>query len=204
MINKNFKKVLGVTLGVAMAMALVVGFAVKDKTSANASPSSKVSVKDCTITLSQDSFDYTGQAIEPEVKVTYQGQDLQVGADYDVKYKDNIDAGTAKVVVKGKNNYKSSVTAKFTIKGVDIEKDCNIIVGGKTVTVFYNNQPLLRDRDYGVHMSSTKKLVKQEPVNGGYNNTYVETTYYTISGKGQFSGNVLKTDSAYVVQFEAN
>ena len=107
MINKNFKKVLAVTLGVAMSMALVVGFAVKDKISANASPISKISVKNCTITLSQDSFDYTGQAIEPEVKVTYKGQDLQVGADYDVKYKDNIDAGTAKVVVKGKNNYKA-------------------------------------------------------------------------------------------------
>ena len=52
---KKGKKVLCTIAGVAMAMALVVGFAVKDKTTASANANKKISVKNCAITLSETS-----------------------------------------------------------------------------------------------------------------------------------------------------
>ena len=46
-------------------------------------------------------------------KVTVSG--LKEGKDYFVSYSDNVEMGTATVTVKGKNNYKGTITLKFEI-----------------------------------------------------------------------------------------
>ena len=58
---------------------------------------------------------YTGQALTPEVKVTYNGAPLTVGTDYEVSYKNNTNAGTATVTVTGQNNYAGTKTVNFNI-----------------------------------------------------------------------------------------
>lgn len=71
---------------------------------------------DADFQLSGTSFNYTGEAIEPAVTVTYKGHELVEGTDYELEYKNNTNAGTASVVITGKGNYTGSVTKTFTIK----------------------------------------------------------------------------------------
>ena len=67
-----------------------------------------------TITLSADSYVYTGAAITPVVTVTDAGTTL-TPADYTVIYTNNINPGSATVTITGKGNYAGIVTKNFTI-----------------------------------------------------------------------------------------
>lgn len=59
---------------------------------------------------------YTGSKIEPDVDVSVSGKELVEKTDFAVKYSDNINVGTAKVIVNGKGIYKVlSSIANFTI-----------------------------------------------------------------------------------------
>ena len=59
---------------------------------------------------------YTGYAITPEVKATYNGEKLVEGIDYTVKYSNNIKASeAAKVIITGKGNLVKSKTLTFKI-----------------------------------------------------------------------------------------
>lgn len=69
--------------------------------------------------LSGTSFSYTGKAIKPTVKVTYDGSKLTSGKDYKLTYKNNINAGTATVQIKGIGEYSGTETMTFTIKKVN-------------------------------------------------------------------------------------
>ena len=68
---------------------------------------------------------YTGSAIKPTVKVTFDGITLKAGRDYEVKYEKNKSVGTATVRVTGKGNY-SNVTKTV--------RDCNVSVACWTVS----------------------------------------------------------------------
>lgn len=64
------------------------------------------SVANMDISLSDYWFDYSGRAIEPVVAVTLDySTKLRPGIDYTVAYKNNVNAGTASVVITGKGNY---------------------------------------------------------------------------------------------------
>ena len=60
-------------------------------------------------------FYYTGSAVKPSPKVVVGGRTLVKGTDYTLSYKNNTKVGTAKVTIKGKGNYKGSVTKSFKI-----------------------------------------------------------------------------------------
>ena len=59
---------------------------------------------------------YTGKALKPNPKVTYNGKTLKKGIDYTLSYKKNKAIGKAKVTVKGKGFYTGTKSASFTIK----------------------------------------------------------------------------------------
>ena len=59
---------------------------------------------------------YTGQAQTQAIVVKDGDVTLTEGTDYDVAYADNINAGTASVVITGRGNYEGTVTKTFTIK----------------------------------------------------------------------------------------
>ena len=67
--------------------------------------------------------DYTGTAIKPEVKVYDDGRLMTLGKDYTISYKDNVNAGTAKVLIKGRGNYGESLEKHFTIKARQISEE---------------------------------------------------------------------------------
>lgn len=59
---------------------------------------------------------YTGRAIKPKPKLTYKGKKLKAGRDYKLTYKNNKFRGVAKIIVKGKGNFKGKKVVKFRIR----------------------------------------------------------------------------------------
>lgn len=59
---------------------------------------------------------YTGKEVEPKVLVTYNGKTLKEGTDYNLGYQDNVEIGTAKVIIRGMWNFHNIITKEFEIK----------------------------------------------------------------------------------------
>jgi len=70
---------------------------------------------DTEITINPTSYTYDGAAKEPAVTVTYRGTELVKDTHYTVEYQNNIDAGTAKVVLTGVGVFSGKVEKEFTI-----------------------------------------------------------------------------------------
>ncbi len=64
---------------------------------------------------------YTGKLIEPEAEVKLGGKTLTKDVDYTLSYEDNINAGKAKLIVTGIDNYAGVVTKQFNIVGTPIK-----------------------------------------------------------------------------------
>ena len=71
---------------------------------------------------------YTGNELKPGVTVTLDGKTLD-SKNYSVRYENNVNAGTATVIVTGTGNYEGSVSATFTINKAD-----------RTVTASYTGE----------------------------------------------------------------
>lgn len=72
---------------------------------------------DCTVTLSQDTYEYSGAAgpYEPIPVVRYGDLLLEEGRDYTVLYRNNNSSGTATVVIKGHGFFEGEKEVAFTI-----------------------------------------------------------------------------------------
>lgn len=58
---------------------------------------------------------YTGKAITPTIRVTYNSRTLTKGKDYTLTLANNVNPGTASVTITGKNGFFSSQTVTFKI-----------------------------------------------------------------------------------------
>lgn len=68
------------------------------------------------LTVTGDSFTYTGAAQTPAITVQDGGTPLVLNTDYEsMAYSNNTDAGTASVSVTGKGNYQGTISKDFTI-----------------------------------------------------------------------------------------
>ena len=76
---------------------------------------------------------YTGEAVTQAPVVTYNGKTLSEGTDYKVGYANNVEAGTATVVISGAGNYGGAKTVTFEI----LQASNTVTVKGKTVKVKY-------------------------------------------------------------------
>lgn len=102
---------------------------------------------------------YTGKEIKPEINASANNRRLTLDSEYSVSYKDNINVGSAKAIVKGLGDFKHlAATAKFTIlpKGVE---DVRVLSSGATYSpkgvepelyVFSGSEMLVEGKDYEV------------------------------------------------------
>lgn len=84
-------------------------------------PAEPVSLKGASVTISQTAYEFTKKAVKPKVTVKFKGKILVQDKDYTVSYSNNINPGTAKITVKGINDYKGTLTKTFgiaTVKGL--------------------------------------------------------------------------------------
>ena len=87
-------------------------------------------------------YAYTGKAVTPKPVITYKGETLTEGKDYEItKYSNNVNVGKAYAHVKFKGKYKGAVKMGFTItdKTVVLAADCKIT---KPKTITYNGSPV--------------------------------------------------------------
>ena len=129
---------------------------------------------------------YTGGKIAPSISVVLNDVELVKDTDYTVSYQNNVNAGTAKAVVKGKDRYKGTVTLTFTIAKRDVSKAkvtvaTSVIYTGKTVKpsvkVVYGKTKLAVGKNYRVTYSLNKNFGRAKVV---------------ISGIGNYSGRVVR------------
>lgn len=136
---------------------------------------------------------YDGNAQTPKVTVKDGKKTLVKDKDYTVVYADNTNAGEAMATIKGQGNYTGQVVKKFTIQPKDM-KSTDIIVevaaggtyDGKAkkpdVTVKDGDKTLIADTDYTPSYENN--------INAGVN-----TAKVTVTGKGNYSGEVVKNFS---------
>ena len=105
---------------------------------------------------------YTGKAFEPEVAVTLGETALVLDTDFAVEYADNINAGTAKVTVKGIGNYGGEKTAEFTIK----KASQKLTMSTKMKTVKYKKVKKKAQLTSKVAVSGAKTTVTYAKVGG--------------------------------------
>ena len=144
-------------------------------------------------------FGYTGQAQRPEVQVSNPTGEYPLieGYSYDIRYENNIEVGTAKVIVTGKGNYKGTVekefkivphnlTGKVEIKGINdsYEYIGKPITPTVTATIKDGNIPLYQGADFDVeYKDNTGTLIKKP----GYAVTLDDKpATVTVKGKGNY------------------
>lgn len=141
-------------------------------------------LKDAKITAADQT--YTGGELKPAVTVTDGSRVLKAGTDYDTAYTGNINAGTAKVIVTGKGNYKGTAEKTFKISAKSIA-GAKVTAANKTytgknlttsVTVKDGSRTLKSGTDYTLSYKNNK--------NPG-------TATVTVNGKGNYSRSVSKT-----------
>lgn len=91
-------------------------------------------LSDATLTLAETKYEYTGDAIKPEVTVVVDGKTLTKDVNYEVSYSNNVEPGTASITITGKDNYAGSATTTFVI-----EKPALVLtLDGETITPTFN------------------------------------------------------------------
>ena len=126
---------------------------------------------------------YTGQPLEPDVTVTWQGTALTVGTDYSLTYSNNMEIGQAAVTVTGMGNYYGSKTVYFKInpKGVKIT---SLGSGSKRLTVTWklgrniDGYEIEYSLDSDFSDSKTKTVSKDYTTNVTLKKLKAKKTYY--------------------------
>ena len=130
------------------------------------------------------STSYTGKYIKPTVKAYYNGKTLKNSTDYTVSYKNNLNAGTATVTVKGKGNYTGSKNLTFKISPISISK---LKLSLSPASYTYNGKvkaPKVIVKD------SAKKTISSKSYTVSYQSGRKNVGKYkvTVKMKGNYSG----------------
>lgn len=147
-----------------------------------------------------NSYKYTGQAIRPEVLITYGSTQLTQGVDFSLEYGENKNAGEGTVTITGINNYEGTVPMRFTIAKIDItsgdvevEIDDGVIKNGQPAepefTVYWvqdgTRLRVYSDRDTEAESSGREIAYSYDY----FDNTAVgQTGRLVLTGKNNFEG----------------
>lgn len=149
---------------------------------------SKAQISSAAITYDAGPYGYTGKEWKPEVAVSFNDAALTADTDYTVSYENNINAGTAKIIITGIGDHFTGSTEKtFTINSAEISGCTFAPIADVTyntkehtpeVTVAISGRTLEADKDYTVSYASN--------LNAG-------TATVTVTGKGNFTGSANTT-----------
>lgn len=126
---------------------------------------------------------YTGSAITPVLSsIAYNGVSLLRGSEYTLSYSDNVNAGTAKVMITGKSNFHGTKTLTFKISPYKISNTSVSSISTKVYTgksqkpvptVKHGSKKLTNGKDYSITYKNNKNTGKAT---------------VTITGKGNYTG----------------
>ena len=151
---------------------------------------------------------YTGKNIvlsEEQLKVYDGSRRMKLGTDYTVSYKNNKNAGTAVVTVKGKGNYTGKVTKEFEIlpkqlddKDVAIQYQADLLLSKKVqkpITKITYNGMKLGTKDYQITYYSLDAATgerKEALTTAGVKETGVYEMVIAGGKSGNYAGEAVK------------
>ena len=142
------------------------------------------------IAFSDESIEYTGKEVKPELVVTIDGLSLQAGTDYTAEYSNNIAVGTGNVKITGCGNFTGTAETTFTISQLPLSSSLvqASISGGDVI--FYTGSPLTPTVQLTLENGSTPIPLA---VNTDYEIAYSDninagTGKATMTGKGNYTG----------------
>lgn len=153
----------------------------------------------CRVELSKDSYVYNHSEQKPSVTFYYGNTRLKNGSEYTVKYEDNVNAGTAKVIITGKGKYSGTVTKNFTIFPKEKKDSSKITVSSiseqkytgsvivPNVTVTVDGIKLTKGKDYTVSVLNSTRLTYMQ------NKKQKGIATMIITGVGNYKGTLAKT-----------
>lgn len=155
------KKTLAIILSVLMVVCMMPGMAFAAGTPLAGATITFYESTDTDMKISKTEFGYTGEAINPKVKVVLSDNTvLTEKVDYTVVFsrpdgKSLADAGTITVVITGMGGYEGTIQSTYEINPIEIKAaDITILdtkVGADTLAgVKYKNKTLIAGKDYNV------------------------------------------------------
>lgn len=170
--NNNIKKLIALAISMTSAISVMTGI------SAGAEDMSDIEGRSGT------SITYTGQAVTPDIVLYDDDVQLVKGTDYDLAYENNINVGTATIIVTFKGNYSGERRISFNIIAKALTQDDvtispieNQLFIGEPIepkpTVSFGDVTLTENRDYELSYA---------------NNIGAGTATVTVNFKGNYSG----------------
>ncbi len=152
----------------------------------------KKDISQCHLEMETVSLVYNAAARTVPVTVTDDGTELKENVDFTVTYEDNINAGTAAVIVKGMGAYEGELRDTFEIVRADISSGM-VTKNLSNVKAQYSYidmtiQPPIKMNQGSYNLSSMKDYEIDY-----VNNYYPGTATMTIRGVGNYTGTIIKT-----------
>lgn len=165
--------------------------------------------------------EYTGSAVTPLPVVTYQDVELVNGQDFVVSYADNINPGTANIVITGLGKYTGSTVVTFEIKVKSLKKaeigtleykykkgNLGKLSSKTFYSLYLDFEPVEYATQYEIELTDNKGKKVQSVKVDCANKSYVEKTIKNLSGNlygirmRALYGNIVGTwsDKAYVIK----
>lgn len=141
---------------------------------------------------------YTGSEVaQPDMEITVNGMTLKEDSDYEVSYSSNTEIGTATMDINFKGQYVGHLTRTFNVVQTDMSGD------GITVTGIHNT----RYTGKKIVMSKLAVQAGGRTLTPGTdytvaykNNLNPGTAEITITGKGNYTGTVVKTFNILILK----
>lgn len=148
--------------------------------------------------LTKNAIAYTGNKIKPEVEVKKGSETLVKDTHYTVAYVDNVNVGTAKVIVTGNpdQGYYGSVTKTFKITGEALSSKAKVDTSKwqSTVEFDFAKGNATQPNPVLLLKSDESALTKGKDYTVSYSkNTKPGTATVIFTGKGKYTGTVKKT-----------
>ncbi|MBQ7973209.1 MAG: leucine-rich repeat protein [Lachnospiraceae bacterium] len=118
---------------------------------------------------------------KPEICLTYGDVVYKKGTDYTLSYKNNTKTGAATIIVKGKKNFKGSITKTFTVMQQDISNMSILVqdVVYQDAEGIYPVKPVIKDLD-------GKALASGKDYKASFAYTYAKDCYVKVNKKSVF------------------
>lgn len=141
---------------------------------------------DSMVNLEYTETEYDGTEKRPSVSVV--DGDLETSGSYDVVYQENLEVGTATVIVIGKNNYQGEITRNFTITEGVIKEE-HVAVNGSCTYDGTQQKPELAVviGGHGLAEGVDYDVAYGENIHAGQ-----EAGFVIVTGKGMYTGTVEK------------
>ena len=149
-------------------------------------------ITECNLFMEDVTLVYNGTEQTVPFTVTDGKTQLEENVDFTVSYKDNIDAGTAMLIITGTGLYEGELSGTFQIQQADITSDIvtkdfsNVKAQYEYINMEIQSPIKMKQGSY--NLSSMKDYeIDYE------NNTYPGTAKMTIRGVGNYTGTIVKT-----------